>query len=116
VKIAATLGAEIMVLHIVTERERAKEGVQALSIFYKAGKNAGVSVNMMLREGDIVPSILECAEKESADLIIMGVSEGRVVAEWLSAGIFTRTKIPVLVIPHAIPKAMSLRKCLGTLG
>jgi len=35
----------------------------------------------------------------------MGASEGKVVAEWVSAGVMEKTKIPVVVIPHELKRA-----------
>ena len=65
---------------------------------------AHINVTRVLEKGDIVPTIIKFAEKEGADLIIMGASEGKVVAEWVSAGVMEKTKIPVVVIPHKFKK------------
>jgi nucleotide-binding universal stress UspA family protein len=67
-----------------------------------------VNVARVLEQGDIVPTIVTSAEKEGADLIIMGASEGKVVAEWVSAGVMEKTNIPVVVIPHEFKRSASM--------
>lgn len=104
VNIAKRLGAGLIVLHILREEQANTEGEQALEIFVQAGQEAHVNVARVLKKGDIVPTIIKSAEKEGADLIIMGASEGKVVAEWVSAGVMEKTKIPVVVIPHEFKK------------
>lgn len=105
INIAKRLGADVIALHIMQEEEQT-QGLKALTIFCEAGRKAHVNVARILEKGDIVPTIIEFTENESADLIIMGTSEGKVVAEWLSAGVMEKTKVPVVVIPHEFKKAI----------
>jgi len=105
INIAKRLGADVIALHIMQEEEQT-HGLKALTILCEAGRKAHVNVARILEKGDIVPTIIEFADKESADLIIMGTSEGKVVAEWLSAGVMEKTKVPVVVIPHEFKKAI----------
>ena len=104
VNIAKRLSAELIVLHILREEQANAAGEQALEIFVQAGQEAHVNVARVLEKGDIVPTIIKFAEKEGAGLIIMGASEGKVVAEWVSADVMEKTKIPVVVIPHEYKK------------
>ena len=97
--IASSLGAEVIALHILQEGDQPK-GEEALNIFSEAGREANVNVSRLIKEGDIVYNIIESAEKETINLIIMGASQGKVVAEWVSADVMERAKIPVVVIPH----------------
>jgi len=106
VNIAKMLGAEIIALHILKEEGRAEEGEEALGPFSEAGRNAEVNVTTMLTKGDVISGIIEFAEKESADLIIMGASRGQVVSEWLSADLMGKTTTPVVVIPQAFQDIM----------
>ena len=107
VDIAKRFGAEIIALHILEEGEQPNKGEETLSIFSEAGQKAKVHVTKMLRKGDIVPAIIQSAEKESVDLIMMGASRGKVVAEWVSTDVKGRTTIPVVVIPHAFQETRS---------
>jgi nucleotide-binding universal stress UspA family protein len=107
VNVAKRLGAGIIALHILKEGERMEKGEEALSIFSKAGQNAEVNVVKKIKKGDMVSSIIDTAEEESADLVIMGASQGKVVAEWVSADVMGKTTIPVLVIPHAFQETES---------
>ena len=104
VNIAKRIGAELTALHVLKEEEQAEIGEEALNLFSEAGQNVQVNVTKILKEGDIVSTIIESAEEESADLIVMGASRGKVLAEWLSVDVMTKTAIPVVVIPHELKK------------
>lgn len=104
VNIAKRLGAGIIALHILREEEN-EEGDKALAILADAGRKADVAVDKVIKKGNIVSNIIESAEREKADLIVMGASEGKIVAEWISAGVMGKTKIPVVVIPHEFKKS-----------
>jgi nucleotide-binding universal stress UspA family protein len=107
VQIAKRLGANVIALHILRNEEQT-EAQKALTIFSEAGRKEEVNVVRVLEKGDIVPTIVTSAEKEGADLIIMGASEGKVVAEWVSAGVMEKTKVPVVVIPHEFKRSASI--------
>ena len=107
VDVASKLGAKIVVLHILEEEEQAGKGEEAVRIFSEAGRNAKVNIATMLTKGDIVAAIVEFAEKESADLIIMGASPDKVIAEWTSSAVMSETTIPVVVIPHAFQRTVA---------
>ena len=104
VNIAKRLGADLVALHVLTEETRLEDAKENLNIFSKAGQTAKVNVNTILKKTDLVPAIIECAEEESVDLIIMGASRSKVVAEWVSADVTGKAKIPVVVLPHEFKK------------
>lgn len=104
VNIAKRLGAELIALHVLKRENQAKRGEEALNFFSEAGLKAKVPVKKILKKADIVSAIIETAEEESANLIIMGADRGKVVAEWLSANVMRKTKIPAVVIPHELKK------------
>ena len=62
-------------------------------------------MNGIFRRGDIAPVIIEVAEEKSVDLIILGVSHGEIVAEWMNAKAMEKTDIPVLLIPKWVSAA-----------
>ena len=95
--IAKKLGAEVVALHISKEEDTTK-GEETLKIFTEAGEEANVNVTKILKKGDIISNIVKAADKESAALIIMGASPGK-VADWISAGVIEKVKIPVVIIP-----------------
>jgi nucleotide-binding universal stress UspA family protein len=99
IDIAKRLNAQLVVLRILSEKETEVEGEQSLGLFVENGKRKKVPVNINLRRGDIVSVIIETAQETSVDLIILGVSRGEIVAEWMNAGTMERTDIPVLLIP-----------------
>jgi len=109
VNIAKRLDAELIALHILREEQAKAKGEEALEIFAQAGQEAHVNVAKVLEKGDIVPTIVKSAEKEGADLIVMGASDGKVVTEWISASVTEKTKMPVVVIPsHEFKKAATI--------
>ena len=103
--IAKRSQAEIFGLHILADGEKEEDGRNALNLFAEIGDEMGVRVYKMLKNADIVSTIIETAKELSADLIIMGASQGKVVSDWLSADVLRRSDIPVVVIPHDIPVA-----------
>jgi nucleotide-binding universal stress UspA family protein len=107
VHIAKRLGASLIALHILRSEEQT-EAQKALAIFSEAGRKEEVNVVRVLEKGDIVSTIVTSAEKEGADLIIMGASEGKVVSEWISAGVMEKAKRPVVVIPHEFKTGASI--------
>ena len=54
--------------------------------------------------------IIETAQENSVDLIVLGVSRGEIVAEWMNAGAMERTDIPVLLIPKWVRGAGERRR------
>ena len=105
INIAKRLNAQLVVLRILSENETKAEGEQSLRLFIENGKQRKVPVDMILRRGDIASAIIETAQEKSVDLIILGVSRGEIVAEWMNAKAMEKTDIPVLVIPKWVPAA-----------
>jgi len=100
IRIAKMLDAHLITLHVFAE-DKLVEGREALRVFYDAGIRDGVRVTEILVKGDVVGNIVEKAETEGADLIIMGMGESKDATEWLSSQVLQHTRIPVVVIPHA---------------
>ena len=99
INIAKRLDAQLVILRILSEKETEVDGEQSLRLFVENGKMEKVPINTILRRGDIVSVIIETAQEKSVDLIILGVSRGEIVAEWMNARAMERTDIPVLLIP-----------------
>ena len=99
INIAKRLNAQLIVLRILSEKETEVEGEQSLRLFVENRKMEKVPINIILRRGDIVSVIIETAQEKSVDLIILGVSRGEIVAEWMNAKAMKKTDIPVLLIP-----------------
>jgi nucleotide-binding universal stress UspA family protein len=105
IQIASKLKAEIVILHILTPENqenavKRKEGEEALEIFSRAADSRGIKISTVLHEGEVVPSIKEYAESYKIDLIVMGVSEDRIVAEWIISDLKEQTSVPVVVVPY----------------
>jgi nucleotide-binding universal stress UspA family protein len=98
--IAKNFGAEVLVLHIAEEGEDQTTGKEALMIFEDAGKRLEIPLTTHLKIGKVVKTLSEFAETESVDLIVMGASEGRIVAQWIVTDVIERSKIPVVIIPY----------------
>lgn len=102
-EIAKKLKADVIVLHILDLAETS-DGQKALKIFEDLGAEVNVKVKTILKEGNVVPSIVECAEDEKVNLIIMGGSEGRIVAEWIVTDVLEKSNVPVVIIPYGFNK------------
>jgi len=98
-EIAKKLKADIIVLHILDLAETS-DGEKALKIFEDLGAEFNVKVKTILKEGNVVPSIVECAEDEKVNLIMMGGSEGRIVADWIVTDVLEKSNVPVVIIPY----------------
>ena len=99
INIAKRLGAQLLVLCVLSKENPAALGEQSLSLFVENGREENVPVNGIVKRGDLIPLIIGVAEENAADLIILGVSRGEIVAEWLNANAMAKTDIPVLLIP-----------------
>ncbi len=101
VSIAKRLDAQLVVIHILDMMEF-DEGREALEIFDRAATAAGITCDTFIREGEVVPSIVEIAEEMDVSLIIMGASRGRIVANWIVTDILAETNIPIVIIPYGV--------------
>jgi nucleotide-binding universal stress UspA family protein len=97
-KMACSLEAEVIVLHIVRDNNTAP-GKEAFKIFENQCNKDNINIKTIFEEGEVVPTISKVADAEDVDLIVMGASEGRVVAKWLVADVLERSKVPVVIIP-----------------
>jgi nucleotide-binding universal stress UspA family protein len=110
INIAKRLNAQLVVLRILNNKETEMEGDQSLRQFVEIGNRENVPVNIIIRRGGIVSVIIETAQENSVDLIILGVSRGEIVAEWMNAGAMAKTEIPVLLIPKWVRGAGERRQ------
>jgi nucleotide-binding universal stress UspA family protein len=97
-KLACSLEAEMIVLHIVQNNNK-EAGQEAFKIFENQCKKDNIKIKTIIKEGDVVPTISKVVDEENVDLIVMGASAGRVVAKWLVADIMERSKVPVVIVP-----------------
>ena len=105
VNIAKRLNAKLVVLRVLAENETEVAGEKNLELFNEIGRREKVPVNIVLRRGDVASAIIDVALEKSVDLIILGVSHGEIVAEWMNAKAMEKTDIPVLLIPKWVPAA-----------
>ncbi len=97
-KLACSLGAELLVLHIVQNNDE-QPGHEAFKIFKNQCKKDKVKLKTIIERGEIVASITKVADSQKADLIVMGASEGKIVGSWLAADVMERSKVPIVIIP-----------------
>ena len=105
VNIAKKLNAKLVVLRVLTENETEVAGEKNLGLFNEISRREKVPVKIVLRRGDVASAIIDVALEKSVDLIILGVSHGEIVAEWMNAKAMEKTDIPVLLIPKWVPAA-----------
>jgi len=97
-KLACSLDAELLILHIVKNDDE-KPGLEAFKIFEKQCKKDSIDYKTKIEHGEIVHAISKVAEEEEVDLIVMGASAGNIVGKWLAADIMERSKVPIVIIP-----------------
>lgn len=101
-EIANAIDAEVFVLHVVRPGKSREAGELCIEIFCESGKEAGVPIQGEISEGSTAHQIVDFAEENKIDLIIMGASNGVVVDDWMSSDVCGMTLTPVLVIPYQI--------------
>jgi len=107
INIVKRLNAQLIVLHILFEDETDPMGEQnLLRPFVEMGKSANVPVESIIKRGEIAATIKKVAFENSVDLMILGVSHGEVVAEWMNAEFIEKTDIPILLIPKWVSAPM----------
>lgn len=101
-QIADSLDAHLVVLHVLRIGQSREAGELTLSYFVDAAKNYDVKVETHMVEGAMLNRIIDFAEDNEIDLIVMGASHGSIVDEWISSDVRENTSVPVLVIPYQI--------------
>jgi nucleotide-binding universal stress UspA family protein len=101
-KVARSIKAEVHVLHVMRDTSETEIGEASLKIFELASEEPGIHVVGSLRVGEVVAEIIDYAEQNQIDLILMGASNGEVVEQWVSYDVLGHTGIPVLVLPFQV--------------
>jgi nucleotide-binding universal stress UspA family protein len=102
VKVARSLDAAIVALHVSRPGEPREVGDDAVGALASACKEANLAVTGYVRDGDVVATIVSTADEEQPQLILMGPSQGRFPEEWLSTRVMQATDVPVVVVPPAV--------------
>ena len=101
-RIAKSLGAEILVLHVHADDEPSADGREAVSVLKRAAESEGIPVMTLVQKGHAVEAIIEVGRRENVGLVVMGISTGKVVDQWISSEALHKSELPVVVIPHAV--------------
>jgi nucleotide-binding universal stress UspA family protein len=105
IEVAKRLDAEVFVVHIrdpkyLVATSKESEGWSALRLFEEKGREAGVKVTAFYTSGDLVESLKQFALDHRADLILVGASAGRLIAEWITFELLCDCNTPILVVPQ----------------
>lgn len=117
-EIAQKSGASIFLLHVIEpdinmvkmggdsyRDEKVKENLGQLNLYQKSVTDIypGIKVEVRLAWGATIDSILDFAEEEEIDLIVMGTTGASGLKEFfmgsVTAGTIGKTNIPVLTVP-----------------
>ena len=120
-EIAQKSGAGILLLHVIEpaadrirqphplheklEKEIAQARNEDLEIFQKSFADIypGVHVKVVTAKGAVIHSIVETAEDNKVDLVVMGTTGASGLKEFfigsVTAGVIGKTKIPLLTVP-----------------
>ena len=104
-KMAKNLRAEVLVVHIRDQGE-SREGDLALDAFDRMSRKLGIRVQLKPAIGEVAQTIIEIARFEEVDLIVLGATEGRNVANWIIEKIIKKTDIPVVIIPWSYDQTL----------
>ncbi|MDD2439202.1 MAG: universal stress protein [Methanosarcinaceae archaeon] len=79
-----------------------KEGEEALAFVKAAGEVAGVRVESLLLEGHPAPELIDFAEREKMDLVVMGTlgrtGLDRLLLGSVAGNVVRHCKVPVMVV------------------
>jgi len=105
IDVAKRFDADVFVVHvrdpkylIATSKE--SEGWAALKIFEEKGKEMGVNVESFYKSGDLVDVLKGFAVEKQVDMILVGASANRLIAEWVTFELMCDCDIPILVVPQ----------------
>lgn len=104
-KMAQSLRAEVLVIHIRDQGE-SREGDLALDAFRRVSENINFRVELRPAIGEVAQTIISTAQFEEVDLIVLGATKGRNVANWMIEKIINKTDIPVVIIPWQYEKTL----------
>ena len=104
-EVAKKLDAEVVVVHVrdpnyLVATSKESDGWAALKIFEEKGKDAGVKVESFYESGDLVEILKTFAVEKDVDLILVGASANRLIAEWVTFEMMCDCDIPILVVPQ----------------
>ena len=105
IEVAKRLDAEVYVVHIrdptvLVATSRESEGWAALKLFEEKGREADVPVTAFYTSGEIVESLKRFSQEHQADLILVGASANRLIAEWVTFELLCDCNTPILVVPQ----------------
>ena len=101
-QVAQAMDAELLVMHVIKPGHASEAGELPLETFQIAAAEAGIKIDCQIREGGVINQIIDFAEENEVDLIVMGASKGAIVDQWISSDVCGHTNIPVLVIPYQV--------------
>ena len=102
---ARKVNGEITALYVMKESssDREGQGRDLLNLFEVIGKELNISVRTVLETGDPVDLIVEKAETNHADFIIIGKPEKSGMLSWMKDDIEkeirARTTVPLIILP-----------------
>ena len=103
VDLAASLGARLVVLSVVSGAPSARSARQlAVEAIVQRARAGGATATGLTWDGDAGESIVEASEAESADLIVVGTHErgtvGRLFLGSVSDHVVRHARCPVMVV------------------
>ena len=103
IDLAARLGAHLLVLSVISGAPSVREARQlAIEAIVQRARAAGAEARGMTWDGDAGESIVDVAESESADLIVVGTHDrgavGRLFLGSVSDHVVRHARCPVMVV------------------
>lgn len=105
IDVAKRLGSDVIVVHIrdpkhISPTTKESEGWAALKLFEEKGMKAGVKVSSYFATGELLPTLKRFSEEHRPDMILVGASTDRSIAQWVTFELICDCEVPVLVMPQ----------------
>jgi hypothetical protein len=97
IHVAEHLGAELLVLHVIEDESRWRDGDWALSLYDVKG--AKINVRTLLRIGRAPQVIAQVATEEEADIITLGLGPDDNAPDEVITELSRLTNVPILLVP-----------------
>ncbi|MGA1866661.1 MAG: universal stress protein [Thermoplasmatota archaeon] len=105
IDVAKRLDADLVVVHVrdpnyLNALNKESDGWAALKLYEEKGKKAGINVESYFTSRPLVETLKDFAAEKEADLILVGASADRAIAEWVTMELMGECDVPVLVVPQ----------------
>ncbi len=104
VRVATSLGAEVLALHVHETAEPSPVGLGAVAVIREVCEGAGLTAAAQVERGPLVRTIQYVADREGVNLVVMGIHPFMKMEDWTASHVLQGSDLPVVVIPYVAPR------------